>query len=91
MAWYFLSNHGLILVYLHRHANATRPQIASAIGVTERHVSRLLGDLVREGALRRMRHDGGYIYEVSEAALARHPMMEGVNIGELLAVLGKGE
>ena len=36
MAWYFLSNHGLVLVYLHRQPTATRPQIAAATELVEK-------------------------------------------------------
>ena len=91
MSWHLLSTHGLVLAFLYREPLASRPQIAAAVGITERHVSRVLADLVEAGFIRRERSDGRYVYRVDVAAAGRHPLVRDIRVGAWLEVLGKEE
>ncbi len=54
--WTFLSNHGHVLVCLARDPDSRLRDVASRVGITERAVQKILGDLEAAGIVRRERH-----------------------------------
>ena len=47
--WTFLTNHGHVLVFVHRNPDARVRDIASAVGITERAAQTILSDLEDDG------------------------------------------
>lgn len=82
--WTFLSNHGHVLVYVHRHPDARVRELAAAVGVTERTALAILADLVAAGYLTVTRVGRRNSYTVSRDLRLRHPEEEGTAVGELL-------
>lgn len=85
-SWTFLSNHGHVLVHLHRSPDSLIREIAVAVGITERSAQGILGDL----------HDAGYVsikkigrrnrYQVNPNKRFRHPSEASESIGSLLKI-----
>ena len=48
--WTFLTNHGHVLVYVHRNPDARVRDIATAVGITERAAQTILADLEVDAA-----------------------------------------
>ena len=89
--WRFITNHGLVLIYIAGHAQPTAREIASAVNITERSVHRILDDLQAEGYLQRQRLGRGNIYQINPDLRLRHDLTQEVALGELLKVLSSGE
>jgi DNA-binding IclR family transcriptional regulator len=53
--WDFMTAHGLALVEVRRNPDVTVRELALQLGLTERHVHRVLSDLAQAGYLRRHR------------------------------------
>ena len=53
--WTFLSNHSHVLLCLHRDPELTLREVAQRVGITERSVQRILGELEEGGYVRRER------------------------------------
>jgi predicted transcriptional regulator len=52
-SWSFLTNHALVLLHVSRRPESTGLEIAQAVGVTERAVRSILGDLHAAGYIER--------------------------------------
>ena len=85
--WTFLTNYGHVLLCIARDPEARLRDIAAAVGITERAVQAIVGDLVDDGYLERTRHGRRNSYRVQYAAPMRHPASGDHQVGELLAVL----
>lgn len=85
--WTLLSNHGHVLVALARDPDARVRDVARAVGVTERTVQGILGDLVNAGYVDRVRRGRRNHYELHPELPMRHPLEQGHAVGQLLAVL----
>ena len=59
-------------------------EIAQSVGITERAVQRILGELEDAGVIVRTRQGRRTKYEVDEALPLRHPMESQHSIGELV-------
>jgi predicted ArsR family transcriptional regulator len=89
MAWTFLTNYFLVLAHISQRSDSTGREIAEAIGITERAVRDIVGDL----------HTGGYI-ELERTGRrnqyhlnAQRPIggrggHQTATVGDLLALLG---
>ncbi|MBI4297106.1 MAG: winged helix-turn-helix transcriptional regulator [Chloroflexi bacterium] len=84
----FLTNYGLLLAYIARNSRATARELASAVGITERAVRKLITDLVEEGYLERQREGRRNRYEINPDLSLRHPTYLDVAVGDLLRILG---
>ena len=87
-----LSNHGLVLVALGRAGPAlTLRQIGDLVGVQERAVFRIVGELEEAGYLLSHKIGRRKLYEIVPDALLHHPILGGVTVGEMLGgVLARG-
>lgn len=82
--WTFLSNHGHILVCIARDPNIRVREIAQAVGITERAVQRILGELEEAEVISRRRHGRRTRYEIDGDQPLRHPVESDHSIEELL-------
>lgn len=85
-AWTLLTNHGHVLVHVHRHPDARVRDIATAVGITERATLHILRDLEEGGYLRRLPRGRRTHYEVDEGRPFRHPAEADHQVGDLLAL-----
>lgn len=86
--WYFLSNHGLVLLAAVRNPDATVRQLAQAVGVTERTTFRVLSDLEAAGYVSREGGSGrGGRFIFREDMPLRHPLNRSIPIRQLIDLL----
>ena len=84
--WTFLTNHGHVLVYVHRNPDARVRDIASAVGITERAAQTILADLETDGYLHKTKVGRRNTYAVNTKGQFRHPEEAGHRIGDLLTL-----
>jgi predicted ArsR family transcriptional regulator len=85
--WTFLTNHAHVLLVVRRDPHARLKEIAAAVGVTERAVQLILGDLETAGYVRRTKVGRRNEYAVLGGPL-RHPLERGRAVDDLLDALG---
>ena len=85
--WAFVTSHGVVLIDVSRHPDATVRQIAERAGLTERQAHRVLADLIAEGYVERERAGRRNHYRVNADRPMRHPTLVDHRVGELLAAL----
>ncbi len=85
--WTFLSNHTHVLVLLARRPDSLLREVAQQVGVTERAVQRIVGDLVDGGYLEVERVGRRNRYRVIDRHPLRHPVEAGTTVRELLRIL----
>lgn len=86
--WTFLSNHTHVLLSVARDPNIRVREIADAVGITERAVHRILGELEEAGVIVRTRLGRRTHYEIHEDLPLRHPIEAKHSVGELLRLVG---
>lgn len=79
-----LTSHGQVLFYVAAHPDARIPQIASAVGVSQRRVGSILRDLRNDGMLRIIKVGRRNTYEVNPEARFRHPSMAHMRLSDVL-------
>lgn len=84
--WDFITAHGLALVEVRRNPDVTVRELAGQLGLTERHVHRVLGDLADAGYLRRTRVGRRNRYELDPSRPMRHPSLANHRVSDLLSV-----
>jgi DNA-binding MarR family transcriptional regulator len=89
--WTFLTNHSHVLVLLHSNPDIVLRQVASAVGITERAVQRIIQDLESGGVIERERIGRRNHYKVLIDKPLRHAIEAHRNIGDLLALISKDE
>lgn len=87
-AWTFLSNHGHVLLCIARDANIRVREIAAAVGITERAVQRILGELEEAGVIARTRKGRRTHYAINDGLPLRHPIEAEHSVGELMRLVG---
>lgn len=87
-AWSFLSNHGHVLMCIARDSNVRVREIARDVGITERAVHRILGELEEAGVIVRTRNGRRTHYEINERLPLRHPIEADHSVGELVQLIG---
>ena len=85
--WTFLTNHTHVLVCITRDSAATMRSIAGQVGITERAVQRIVGELVDEGYLSRTRDGRRNEYTVNVGQPLRHPLENSTQLEDLLVLL----
>ncbi|MBX3249924.1 MAG: winged helix-turn-helix transcriptional regulator [Myxococcales bacterium] len=86
-AWTFLSNHAHVLLCVARDSDVRVRDVADEVGITERAVQRILGELEDAGVLQRERRGRRNHYEVDASVPLRHPLEAHRTVGDLLRVL----
>ena len=82
--WNFFTNHAHILIYLEAHPNQTLRRVASAIGITERAVQRIVAELEEGGYLKRAKVGRQNKYEINGDTPLRHSQESHRSVKELL-------
>ena len=88
--WNFITNHGLVLLYISKNPQCTMRDMATALGVTERSVLRTLGDLEEEGYITRRNAGKSNVYKMKSRLLLKHDLTKNVVVGDLIKLLLRG-
>ena len=86
--WNFITNHGLVLLYVSRNPQCTMRDMAAALGVTERSIQRILKDLEAEGYIAWQSTGRGNIYEINNTRGLKHELTKDSIVRDLLSLLG---
>lgn len=86
--WTFLSNHGHVLVCLARDPGVRVREVATHVGISERAVLRILGELEAAGYVRRTRDGRRTRYALEAHLPLRHPVEAHRTVGDLVAAVG---
>lgn len=87
--WTFLSNHGHVLLQLAGGNDQTMRDIAGQVGITERAVQIIVGDLARDGYITVERVGRRNRYRVATHLPLRHPAEQNATVGDLIKLLGR--
>lgn len=85
--WLVLTNYGNVLLCVARDPTIRISELADRVGIGERAAQKIIGDLVRDGYLMRIKEGRRNRYEVNRSASLRHPLFGRLEIGPLLDVL----
>lgn len=85
--WTFLSNHGHVLICLALDPNARLRDVATQVGITERAVQNIVGDLEAAGVLVRQRAGRRNSYHLNVNAPLRHALEAHRTVGALLGLV----
>jgi predicted transcriptional regulator len=86
--WTFLSNHGHVLVCLAGSPSMRVREVAARVGISERAVQRIVGELTAAGYVRRTRKGRRNRYTVRGNLPLRHPVEAHRRVGDLVAAVG---
>jgi hypothetical protein len=89
--WDFLTNHAHVLLTVSQDPGIRLRDIAAVVGITERSAHKILSELVGEGYVLRERHGRRNRYKVKAELPLRHPLVQDLEVGDLLEVLGRPE
>jgi len=87
--WTFLTNHAQVFLRIAENPHSTAREIAETVGITERAVQRIIGDLETGGYIRKYRQGRCNSYELSPDRPMRHPQQKGHAVRELLDLLNR--
>ena len=86
--WSFITNHGLVLLYILRDSQCTMREMSVALDVTERTIKRVLEDLKEAGYVTWEKTGKGNIYNINSTRGLKHELIREVVLGDLLNLLG---
>ena len=86
--WTFLSNHTHVLVCIARNNDLRIRDIAQLVGITERAVAVIIGDLEEGGYLKRIKKGRRNIYILNKKGKLRHELENKISIGKILDLFG---
>ena len=89
--WTFLSNHAHVLICLALDPHIRLRDVAERIGITERAVLSIVGDLETEGLVKRRREGRRNTYELHLDQPLRHPIEDHRSVGELVRLILRGK
>jgi DNA-binding IscR family transcriptional regulator len=87
--WTFFTNHTHVLVYLALNGDAPLKDVATAIGITERAVQKIIAELELAGVLMKDRIGRRNTYQLKTSLPLRHPLERHCTIGDILSVILK--
>ena len=87
VTWTFLSNHTHVLVLLARDPDALLRTVAAEVGITERAVQRIVGELAESGYLHIERVGRRNHYRIVDRLPLRHPVEANTTVRDLLQLL----
>jgi Mn-dependent DtxR family transcriptional regulator len=85
--WRFVSNHAHVLECISTDPTTRLRDIAVSVGITERTVSQIVGDLEEAGYLTKGRDGRRNVYEIHGELPLRHPRHRHRTVGDLIAFL----
>ncbi len=85
--WTFLTNHAHVLICIVDTPEARMRDIADKVGITERAVQRIVGDLEDAGYIQRVRTGRRNRYKVRKNLPLRHPIEEHRRVSGLLTLI----
>lgn len=85
--WTIFSNHAHVLVCIARNPEETVREIARKVGITERAVQRIIGDLEEAAVIRREKNGRNNSYTLSLDRPLRHPLEANTTIAEVIRVI----
>lgn len=85
--WTFLSNHAHVLLSIAADPELTIRALSDRVGITERAVQRILGELEGEGYLARERDGRRNRYRVELERPLRHPVEAHQSVGALVKLI----
>jgi DNA-binding IclR family transcriptional regulator len=85
--WTFLTSHAFVLLHVTQRPDATVRELADLVGLTERHVHRVLGDLEEAGFLDRERIGRRNHYRTDRAR--ELPGAAAIEVRDLLETLNR--
>lgn len=89
--WTFLSNHAHVLICLARNPRVLVRELAQMVGITERAVLTIIGDLEEASVVVRQRDGRANFYRINAQLPLRHPVERHRKVRDLLTmVLGEG-
>jgi DNA-binding Lrp family transcriptional regulator len=80
----FLTNHAHVVICLTRDSEVLLRDVAIQVGITERAVQKIVGDLERAGVITRCRVGRRNRYVVRREATLRHPIEATATVGDLI-------
>jgi DNA-binding MarR family transcriptional regulator len=85
--WTFLTNHAHVLICIVDTPDARMRDIADKVGITERAVLRILGDLEKAGYIQRVRTGRRNRYKIRKNLPLRHPIEKHRRVSSLLTLI----
>jgi hypothetical protein len=85
--WRFVTNHAHVLEAIATDPTARLRDVAGTVGITERTVAQIVGDLEAAGYLTKTRDGRRNRYEVHDELPLRHPQHSHRTVGELIGFL----
>ena len=86
-AWRFVTNHAHVLACIAADPGTRLRDIAATVGITERTVAQIVGELEQAGYLTKTRVGRRNSYEVHDELPLRHPEHRQHTVGELINFL----
>lgn len=83
-SWTFLTNHSHVLIRIASEPMVRIRDLAEEIGITERGVLRIIGELEEAGYLSHAREGRRNVYSVHRRKPLRHPVERHRTLGDLL-------
>ena len=85
--WTFLSNHAHVLICLALDPDSRLRDVATSVGITERAVQKIVGDLEEAGIILRERSGRRNSYRLDVSQPLRHPLEAHRSVGALLGLV----
>lgn len=89
--WTFLTNHAHVLIFLSQWPDALLREVAAAVGITERAVQRIIGELESSGYLVRERDGRRNRYVIRKEGMLRHPLERHRSVESLLSLVAESD
>ncbi len=88
-AWTFLTNHTHVLLCLSAEPELSLREVSNKVGITERSVQRIVGELEAAGYLQRSREGRRNRYTIVGDLPLRHPLEQHRRVGALIDLILK--
>ncbi|GIW52373.1 MAG: hypothetical protein KatS3mg081_1728 [Gemmatimonadales bacterium] len=85
--WTFLTNHAHVLLCLAKDPTMRMREIAAEVGITERAVQRIIGELEEAGYIERLRKGRRNAYRIHGTLPLRHPIEQHRRIRDLIRLI----
>jgi DNA-binding transcriptional ArsR family regulator len=86
--WTFVTNYALVLSFLAKQPRITARELATAIGITERTVRKIIADLDAAGYISKKKQGRRIRYRINPDLSLRHDTHQEIAVGDFLKALG---